>query len=217
MLSKFLRSLILLPFLWCCGGSPPRLSSAPTPEPSEGTPFTATVALKQDGKIFCAGVWVGRLQVLTARHCVADIEPGDTVTVQDYAGATFPMVLLREEARVDLALLGTPFAPEHVFATLPTSWHVGEPLAIVGHPNRQPWCFFRGYIAAVQEHDAPDDDAGKMQMLWVQAPVWYGNSGGGAFDLDGHLVGIASMRSLQIPDLGWFIAPEEIHAFLTTK
>jgi len=211
------RFFALIVWLAVCG-----LACAPmTAPPSRSAelavsgpdPMAMTVALVTDkDRAYCAGTWVASDRILTASHCVIDDDVVATsVHVRDFDGVTFDAQVKKVERRADLALLVAPKA--HAWAAVATVWHKGEELTIVGHPGGAEWTFMRGWISRTMKHDSPEDE-GQMQMLQVQAPIYYGNSGGGAFDASGALVGVCSMRSTSIPDLGLFVAPEEIHSFL---
>ena len=52
------------------------------------------------------------------------------------------------------------------------------------------------------------------KTLQISSPAWRGNSGGGAFDADGKLIGISSWVSARGPMLGFFIHRDEIEKFL---
>jgi S1-C subfamily serine protease len=179
----------------------------------------ATVALETaDGHNFCAGVWIGSQQILTAAHCVLDRDDGVTVDssekIKDYDGKTFDALVLRADVRADLALLQA-LKVTHGGVHVATQWHIGEPVQIVGHPSGDDWVWTQGYISQFDSHESPNEGSSdKYKVLRIQAPIWYGNSGGGCFDAGGHLVGIASTRSLRVPDVGYFVSPDEIHAFL---
>jgi serine protease Do len=180
---------------------------------SSSDPMNVTVALVTDKDMaYCAGTWVGSDRILTASHCVIDDgEAATSVHVRDFDGVVFEAQVKKVDRRVDLVLLVAPHA--HAWASVAITWHKGEELTIVGHPAHAEWAFMRGWISLWLKHDSPES-AGDMGMLQVQAPIYYGNSGGGAFDADGNLVGVCSMRSTSVPDLGLFVAPEEISAFL---
>lgn len=198
----------------------PLLACAPMTAPhqvdqavSSVDPMNLTVALVTDKDMaYCAGTWVASDRILTARHCVEDDDViATSVHVRDYDGSKFDAIVKKVGKDADLALLIAPH--EHAWAPVAVTWHQGEELTIVGHPNHAEWTWMRGWVSRWTKHDSIAGD-GTMDMLQVQAPIWYGNSGGGAFDASGALVGVCSMRSTQVPDLGLFVAPEEIHAFL---
>jgi S1-C subfamily serine protease len=52
--------------------------------------------------------------------------------------------------------------------------------------------------------------------MQVSAPVWFGNSGGGAFNDEGEIVGIASFI-MKGPSLGFFIPVDSIRPFLAIR
>ena len=117
----------------------------------------------------------------------------------------------------DLALLYVPKGeehPSHASASLAKSVSEGARLHIIGHPARVLWAYMQGYVSAWRMVEAPNGDDGKVQMMQVEAPIYYGNSGGPAFDDAGHLVGVCSERSTRVPNLGLFVPLDRIRTFL---
>lgn len=189
-------------------------------------------------KAYCTGVWVAKDEILTAHHCVVAIAkrtaldkteemPDDLTGTKMHFTMSNEVAQYGEEPTVlhlakavrldeahDLALVqveGTAI-PDHEIATLPSkSPAVGEKIYIVGHPGGMYWTYIEGTVASYRERLDIIDKTGPW--LQVEAPVWYGNSGGGCFDSDGHLVGIASFIS-RAPEQGFFVHAETIRKFL---
>lgn len=207
-----LIGLLLLSSPWCCAEP----KSAPTHSGVDVVEATVALVGAHDGA-FCAGVWVKADKVLTASHCVIDEDTDtelQTVQIKTKDGFHTKAQVTKVDRRRDLALLSVYVMPVHATSPIATTWNQGEPLSIVGHPGGEEWVWMRGYLEKWLMHDSPEAEDEKMGMLRVEAPVWYGNSGGGAFDENGALVGIASMRSSQQPEVGLFVAPDEIAGFL---
>lgn len=158
---------------------------------------------KADGEVhpYCSGVWLSPTAIVTANHCVSDLELGDALeyVVRDdvYASGSLkerssidmhPAALsVRDEAH-DLALLFAPAAPSHRFAVIASDPTVpGMPVQTMGTPLGMWWSYSRGDVASVRELESHG-----TEMLFVQAtaPISPGNSGGGLFDTMGQLVGI---------------------------
>lgn len=181
-----------------------------------------TVALVADvegtKKSFCAGVWVARNVILTAAHCVVD-EPLvlQFSTRKDFSsGLSRDAITFAVDVDADLALLITnPSDPiDHPNVTFSRRDLVpSDDLHIVGHTVGFPWTYAAGKIAAVRlNFTGPMDKPGSY--VQVSAPVWMGNSGGGAFDQDGNLVGISSWVSTKAPLLAFFIHRDVVAEFL---
>ena len=212
---RFLAVLLFLalPVLACAPMTAPQ--AQPPMTYSAAVPLDATVALVDDqDRAYCAGTWVGPEKILTASHCLIDSDTDQvavSVHVRTYTGVVFTAPVVKVLRRADLGLLSAPHP--HAWAPLADSWAQGEELTIIGHPNREEWTWMRGWVSRGLVHGSPEDP-GDMQMLQIQAPIWYGNSGGRAFKSLCQLVGVCSMRASQVPDLGLFVAPGEIVAFL---
>lgn len=91
----------------------------------------------------------------------------------------------------DLALL-TTFAgtPPHAIAELAKyTPAVGEPITVVGHPAGMAWTFLPGTVSGYRDIVPGAADL-QGPFLQIASPAWHGNSGGGAFNSDGELIGI---------------------------
>lgn len=122
----------------------------------------------------------------------------------------------------DLALLEVvgQLQPPHKIARLAKETpDLGEHVNIVGHQTGLYWSYMGGQVAAYRDEDhyqrinvGRGDDA-KGPYMQVQAPIFYGNSGGGCFNDYGELVGIA-VRITRAPEVGFFVHRDTIASFL---
>jgi hypothetical protein len=90
-----------------------------------------------------------------------------------------------------------------------------QPVHVVGHPHGFYWTFLEGTVAGYV-HDIPaitDEDGPYLQ---IQAPIYFGNSGGGAFNDVGELIGIADFTS-KLPGEGFFIPVVSLRSFLVAQ
>ncbi len=134
-----------------------------------------------------------------------DIRTKDKVS---YRGVS-DSVVLSFDKKHDLALLKvTPATgiavPSHGVATIAKGVSVGEDIQIVGHPAGMWWTYIKGVIAQVRPM-MPDADNDPVDTLQVSAPVYYGNSGGGAFNMQGELVGVSSWMRIGPPNMAFYI------------
>jgi hypothetical protein len=117
----------------------------------------------------------------------------------------------------DLALLEAVgrAVPAHESAELALSVPgMGEPVQVVGHTKGLYWTFLEGNISGYRgnlPHVIKDREG---PVLQIQVPAYYGNSGGGAFDADGKLVGMADFMLESVPTCVFFIPVDPIRAFL---
>ena len=129
----------------------------------------------------------------------------------------------------DLALIeavGDVMPPHEAVKLADNSPEMTEPVIVVGHPKGLYWTFMTGTVAgnrATLPHlyvsrENEDDPKISRQgpFLQIEAPVYFGNSGGGAFNDRGELVGIASFL-LRVPGEGFFVGVPVIREFLTDQ
>jgi len=190
---------------------------------------------------YCAGVWVDDDKIITAFHCVRNDVPDLTIlgipdgfwdlddelgkevsfVVQDEVtswesdiGSLHQATVIDYDKEHDLALLvATVGYPGHETAPIAHYTPVsGQHLNIIGHPSGVWWTFSSGYVSAYRDGEWVPEKAGPL--VQVTGPVWFGNSGGGAFDDEGNLVGIASFLIRGTPEMSFFIAPEKIDSLL---
>lgn len=211
--------LALLALLVGCTTAPPSYAPAPAASTIVAQLNQSTVALVDGTHPYCSGVWIGDNQILTAAHCVTE---GDEVTQKvDYVigegGDVYHAELARFDTKIDLALIRAFTPPLHPFAPVASSAPLqGEELHIFGHPRGFWWTYLHGYVAApLRVDDETVDELGiSGPFLQVEAPIAPGNSGGGAFNTDGQLVGICSWGQGDLPAQGFYVALPTIRKFL---
>jgi hypothetical protein len=203
---------------------------------------SSTVALvfqvEGEYRPFCTGVWVEDKKILTANHCInavakaiAQKESGDeeALVPDDTVGTPIHYILENEVQAVgqepyaihlgkavkvdedhDLALVEAlgPVPSHDVAKLVSTSPAIGEKLHFVGHVRGLYWTYVDGIVAAYRE-----DLVHKGPIMQVSAPVYFGNSGGGAFTESGELCGIASYL-MPAPITAGYIHAESIRKFL---
>lgn len=151
---------------------------------------------------YCAGVWVSDTGILTAAHCFDGEGPSTTV---GYLFAVHADVFsphdLKEQSSIqprlaqlvatdathDLALLRAfhPLPAHSVARVALDTLQPGSYVTTMGHAYGLWWSYSSGQVAAFRFRY----DSIRTQ---VTTPIHKGNSGGGLFDIQNNLVGIAS-------------------------
>lgn len=95
--------------------------------------------------------------------------------------------------------------------------HDGDDVHIVGHTVGMWWSYMRGYVSA-HRPTYEDGHGKKHDMLQISAPVYFGDSGGGAFDAEGNLIGMAdSIKGGPhgvVPNVAFYVHRDVIKGFL---
>jgi Trypsin-like peptidase domain len=126
----------------------------------------------------------------------------------------------------DLALLEAAghAVPKHEVAKVAASIPgMGERIHVCGHVKGMYWTFlegsvagYRGDIPGLGGKPKPGEVKRVGPYLQLEVPIYYGNSGGGAFDDNGELIGIADFM-MRMPSEGFFIPVDPIRAFLVDQ
>lgn len=159
---------------------------------------------------YCSGVWVGPEEILTAFHC---IEGGPTVlykTLVDTVEEETVAKLIDFDEENDLALLHADpktMKPHLVGEPVQETWD-GQHVNIVGHTTGLWWTYLDGVISSTRTRD--DSKKRPRLILQISSPAWFGNSGGGAWDDQGFLIGISSFVTTRAPLMTFFIHHEHI-------
>lgn len=192
---------------------------------------------------YCTGVWVEHKRFITAAHCIKIVarvtaaihqEDPDLVEALDWEGtklhfAMYPEIddvekepftlhlatAVKVDKDLDLAIVEADgnALPEHEVAELASqSPAVGEKVFIVGHTQGMYYSYVEGVVAAYRNDLSPHVDT-KGPFMQVSCAAHQGNSGGGAFDKDGKLVGIADAL-MPFPGATIFLHAETIRKFL---
>jgi len=130
-----------------------------------------------------------------------DVEDKATCKVRNTHTAT----VLANDPDHDLALVKVDAGaiPHHEIAELATNVRTGDEAHIVGHPAGMWWTYIKGVVAAVRPNcEGPSHHS--FDAVHVSAPVFFGNSGGGAFNQDGQLIGISSWIR-RVPNTAFFV------------
>lgn len=172
---------------------------------------------------FCSGSFISPTIILTANHCVEDTEIVKVSTYVDYLETQgdfdkyAKFVVVKKSKRSDLAMLVLMEGQEkylsyHTWVPLADrSPHVGEKVYIVGHPSEEPWTYTVDIVSSEQRW------IGGGKFLQHQTPVYFGNSGGPVFSMDGKLVGVVSMITEHVSHLNFSVHLDEIKYFLESK
>lgn len=181
---------------------------------------------------------ISRTFILTAHHVVHEVMDPDAVRrdlVEDLRFLdpetdrlqlrSHRAVVLEEDPEHDLALLRVdldapwPFVAELASRKEVTLLDIFDPVYAVGCPlGNKP-------LPSVGEISSQEKMVSGTRFWMVNAPTFFGNSGGGIFDHGtGRLVGISSMiytygkrQPMVVPHMGLFVPLETVRAWLETE
>lgn len=138
----------------------------------------------------------------------------DYVTFQSWRGAMVrydAADVLAVDRSVDLALL-VARRPSPIWVNVALGAPaVGDLVYNVGHPNGDVWTVCLGF--AVDPTYTPTRER-------ISIRIWFGNSGGGLYDQDGALIGVASQMDTDNPDqpavVGLYVPVPVIRDFIAS-
>lgn len=170
----------------------------------------ASAVLVSGKDAYCGGTLVAPDLVVTAFHCVRSQDTGHKVKVYPGTGAPVLATVVRFENGWDVALLKTATPLLGRVALLAPDVVVGETVLVVGAPDGEEFLVTRGIVSKIAAAGAfsncrAADRLGTEphQIIYTDAMVFSGNSGGGMFNTSGNLVGvIVRMAVLDTADCG---------------
>jgi Trypsin-like peptidase domain len=150
------------------------------------------------------------------------IQENEVIEVGKEPSAWHMSRVLAYDEKHDLALLeatGKELAGHRIAKLADTTPEVGEHLNIVGHTTGMFWTYIQGNVSAYRGEDfvkTKKDKTDAGPWMQVASPMFFGNSGGGAFNDNGELVGIADWMK-RAPEMGFFIHLDTIKSFLSSS
>lgn len=184
--------------------------------------LTVSLVKRDEDGVFayCAGLWIAKGMILTASHCVDEEGPIIRYTIYKDKKIRMALVAAAEEHN-DLALLyvDPSSEPQHptIDLTEELEPNTGEEVDIIGHTVGYTWSYSKGNISAIRQDLEGPSSIKVKKVVQISAPVWMGNSGGGAFDTKGRFVGLCSWISRRGPFLSFFIHRDIIKDFMLGK
>ena len=167
-------------------------------------------------------------QVAMLKKQVEDLEDGFEATYMTASESTgiyrepkaiHKAKVLMHDTEHDLAMMVVTDPPDHPITDVAGETPaVGEDVQVMGHPTGLTWTYTRGIVSAYREENfRPVASRHKKgPFLQVAGEVWKGNSGGGAYNMSGELIGIASFVA-PAPNECFFVHLDTIKAFLARK
>lgn len=182
----------------------------------------------------CTGVWINQTTIITAAHCVEPDEvigrktppvigsrvyyvvASEVMGLGEDPSATHLGVVVAWDHPHDLAMVrvvGNAY-PTHENASLGPVPAIGDNVHMVGHLQGFYYSYTHGFVSAYRPH-MPKEEGFRKEgpFLQVSMPLWHGNSGGGAFNDHGELIGIACFI-VEAPDVGFLISIGTVRQFI---
>lgn len=177
-----------------------------------------TVGLVNPNKesIHCSAIWIKQGFLLTAWHCVDAQKLIMYVTDNDDPIMRLSFVNVVDETNDIAILVVDPMTePQHNNVILTDEViESGEEVHVIGHTAGYGWTYSKGYVSAIRKEMIGPSEKPIEKVIQISAPIWLGNSGGGAFDSAGHFIGLCSWISTRGPFLTFFIHKDVISKFL---
>lgn len=177
----------------------------------------ALIGLNDMGSVkpYCSGVWLNESSILTAAHCIKDPSLVLYASKEDFNSEELKAALvIKISEKDDLALLFAPLGggkSRSIPLKISHDPWLGQKLHILGHPVGMWWTYTPGVVGSTVMRQFDED---KTPAFQVSSAAWFGNSGGGAFDDDGNLIGICSWLNSAGPNLTFFVPPSAIREFI---
>ena len=159
---------------------------------------------QKDRGQFGSGFAVGRAGLFATNAHV--VENCTDTTVTEYGSAeSKPAFVLMQDTEKDIALLYAPGISLPLLATVSLKGvAVGSRVLAVGHPEGLEFSVSDGIVSAIRELSPG------IRMIQVTAPISPGSSGGPLLDIDGRVVGMATLFVKEGQNLNFAVPAEEI-------
>ena len=157
------------------------VAACATPSAPNSEALNQTTVLIEHAKGHGTGAIIGRNQVLTAYHVVAEAP----VAVKFFDGPRVGGTIRWYDEALDLALLDVAVPERYPTTELACgNLRVGQHLVVVGHPMRDRWVAARGRLPAVI-------GVSGANLVPLGFEIGLGTSGGPVFDDAGRVAGVA--------------------------
>lgn len=180
---------------------------------------------------YCTGVWISQEHILTAKHCITGFDDQAKVgTIIQFKTKDQASILENEldgspphagmvlafDPDQDLAVISSienlPIHDITLISNQPIA--IGAAVDIVGHTIGMLYTFVRGTVSAERQRS---DENVKHLLIQISTAAYKGNSGGGAFDNQGRLIGICSFLTTRAPEMLFFVHRDQILEFLARE
>ncbi len=159
-----------------------------------------------EGNVFGSGFFYGASRLITNYHVIQDLRD---INIELFDGRTFPAQVFAVDRGIDIAILTVQgvTAPAQLQFGSSQNLVIGMGLIVIGSPFGQRNLSSYGILAgigptAAQKDLDPEIGSEIGDLLFTDARIEQGNSGGPVMDLQGRVVGIANSTLGDVSGIG---------------
>jgi S1-C subfamily serine protease len=153
---------------------------------------SAVVSVRADQEIGSGMIFDANGLILTNAHVVSGTH---TITITLKDGRHFAGTVIGSDTAFDIAVIGIDAGSNLPTVALGTAstLKVGEPLVVIGNPYGLNQTLTTGIVSALDRPVSEGQGTYYQPMIQTNADINPGNSGGPLLDMDGRVIGVATL------------------------